>query len=92
MMPIEVIVREPKRNREDVLASLVRAAILLSVRAGILMLVIPGAMSVLGVEAHPNFGEALLLILMIAFLVPNNRIPYLNATDSNRSLRKKEAN
>lgn len=86
MTPLEVVIRDPKLSGHDFAVKLVVAAAVLATKAFIVMFVVPPVASVFGVEAHPNYGEAVLLVLLANFLVKGRAILTLSPSDTNRYL------
>lgn len=64
----EVVIRNPKRPLGESVSRFLASLAVLAAIPAILILAIPVAAGLFGVEAHPNYGEALLLLLTVRFL------------------------
>lgn len=86
MTPLEVVIRDPKPNGIDVAGKLIGSALVLAVKAFIIMFVVPAVASVFEVSAHPNYGESVLIVLLASLLIRGSGILTLSPSDTNRYL------
>lgn len=81
--PIEVVIREAKHSPSAWVRKLLEGAIYLALSGLIVMWVVPPVMSVFGVEAHPNYGVSILIMLLANALFKRPGISYYGTCDTN---------
>lgn len=81
--PIEVVIREAKYSPGTWVRKVLESAVYLALAGLIIMWVVPPVMSAFGVEANPNYGVSVLIMLLANLLFKRPGIPYYRTDDTN---------
>lgn len=81
--PIEVVIRNPKWTGRDAVARFVGYLAGIALVAALIMWMVPPVASVFGIEAHPNYGESLLILLLVRVTLKGSNVMALQSYEKN---------
>lgn len=81
--PIEVVIRNPKWTGQSAVARFVGYLTGIALVAALIMWMVPPVASVFGIEAHPNYGESLLILLLVRVTLKGSNVMALQSYEKN---------
>lgn len=88
--PVEVVIREAKLSTESWVKRILTSLISLALTALIVQWITPVVFGTFGVEAHPNYGVSILIVLLSNILFKKASFTYYTESDENMFLHRRK--
>lgn len=88
--PVEVVIREAKLSAESWVKRILASLISMALAALIVQWITPVVFGTFGVEANPNYGVSILIVLLSNILFKKASFTYYTESDENMFLRRRK--